>query len=209
MIKNMAEKIKWLGHASFRIESEKIIYIDPYELTDGPEADLIFITHSHYDHLSPGDIKKIAKKDTVFITEKSSSDKLDGDVRVMKPGDTITVGDINIKAVPAYNIGKKFHPVEKGWLGFLIEVEGVKIYHTGDTDFIPAMQDIKPDIALIPVSGTFVMTAEEAALAVEMLKPKIAIPMHFGSLVGEANDAVRFKNLLSGKTAVTILEKTK
>ncbi len=207
MIENMVKNIKWLGHASFRIESKRIIYIDPFDISEGPKADLILITHSHYDHLSPDDIKKIVKPDTVFVTEKSSANTLEGDVRIMEPGDSISIDQIKISAVPAYNIGKSFHPEENGWLGFVIDIEGVKIYHTGDSDFIPAMEDIKADIALIPVSGTFVMTAEEAALAVEMLKPEIAIPMHFGSLVGEENDAVRFKNTLSGKVDVLILEK--
>ncbi len=111
MIKNIVKKIKWLGHASFRIESKKIIYIDPYEIASGPKADLILITHSHYDHLSPEDIKKIVKPDTVFVTEKSSADTLVGDVRVMESGDSISIDKFKITAVPAYNIGKSFHPI--------------------------------------------------------------------------------------------------
>ena len=162
MVEQLADKITWLRHASFRIDTEKVIYIDPFKLSGGPKADIILITHKHYDHCSPVDIAKIQKNETVIITEKSSAEQLAGDVRVIKAGETIDVDGVRVTAVPSYNLNKKFHPSKNQWIGYVIDVGGVKIYHAGDSDYIPEMKDIEADIALLPVSGTYVMTAEEA-----------------------------------------------
>ena len=162
---DLAYKIVWLGHDGFRIDAEKTIYFDPYEIAAGKMADIILITHEHFDHCSPDDVAKIQQPETVIVTEKNSAKKLSGDVRVVSPGDTLTVDGVKIEAVPAYNINKNFHPKANGWLGFIVEIEGVRVYHAGDTDFIPEMQDFKTDIALLPVSGTYVMTAGEAVEA--------------------------------------------
>ncbi len=202
------EKIKWLGHDGFRIETEKTIYIDPYEITSGPKADLILVTHEHFDHCSPADVEKLQQDSTVIVTEKDSAEKLSGDVRVVKPGDAITVGDIKIEAVPAYNLNKTFHPKANGWLGYILEIDGTRLYHAGDTDFIPEMNDLNVDIALLPVSGTYVMTAEEAVEAALAIAPGLAIPMHYGTIVGEATDASTFQSALKGKIPVHILEKS-
>ena len=168
-------------------------------------ADIILISHEHFDHCSPDDIKKIQTEHTIIITEKDSAKKLTGDVRLVKPGDTLRIGDIVINAVPAYNTDKAFHPKSNGWLGFIIDVDGVKVYHAGDTDFIPEMSNIKTDIALLPVSGTYVMTADEAVEAALAINPKIAIPMHYGAIVGGGQDAQNFKTALEGKVEVHIL----
>jgi L-ascorbate metabolism protein UlaG (beta-lactamase superfamily) len=206
-IEDFSKKIQWLGHDGFRIDAEKTIYFDPYEITGGPKADLIFISHEHFDHCSPEDVARIQGSDTVIITEKDSAKKLTGDVRILKPGETLTLDDIKVQAVPSYNTDKAFHPKANNWLGFVVEVEGVKVYHAGDCDFIPEMKDLEVDIAFLPVSGTYVMTAEQAVEAALAINPKLAIPMHYGAIVGDEQDAVKFKKALEGKIEVVVLQK--
>lgn len=207
MIENIADKIVWLGHDGFRIDAEKTIYIDPFQISDGPQADLILITHEHFDHCSPDDIAKIQQANTVIVTEKDSAGKLSGNIKEIKPGDNLTVEGIKIEAVPSYNTDKDFHPQANSWLGFIVEIEGVKIYHSGDADLIPEMKDLNVDIALLPVSGTYVMTADQAVAAALAINPKLAIPMHYGAIVGSEEDANRFKQALEGKIEVRILQK--
>ncbi len=198
----LLKKIKWLGHASFKIETDKIMYIDPYEIEEKEKADLILITHEHYDHCSPEDIKKIIKNDTSIVTISSAASKLSGNIKIVNPGDEIEIEGIRIKAVPSYNINKKFHPRDSNKVGFLVTIEGETVYHAGDTDFIPEMKDIKTDIALLPVSGTYVMDPLEASKAAEIIKPKYVIPMHYGSIVGSREDAEKFKGLYTGETVI-------
>jgi len=207
MIDSVLKKLHWLGHDGFRIDADKIIYIDPYHIRSKTPADIILVTHDHYDHCSPDDIKKIQKKDTTIVTDKSSAAKLSGEVRIVKPGDSLTVQGIGIEVVPAYNTNKQFHPKAAGMLGFVVTIDGVRIYHAGDSDFFPEMNNIKADIALLPVSGTYVMTADEAAQAALAMNPKVAVPMHYGAIVGTASDAQTFAKKLSGKITVRILEK--
>ncbi len=208
-VEKISSNINWLGHDSMRIDAENgaEIYFDPYQIGTNPEADLIFITHDHFDHCSVEDVAKIQGEKTVIITEKDSAAKLSGDIRVVSPRDTLAINGINIEAVPSYNINKDFHPKNNNWLGFIVEIDGVRIYHAGDSDFIPEMKEINTDIALLPVSGTYVMTAEEAIEAALAIKPKLAIPMHYGSIVGDDSDAEKFKQGLKGKIDVRICEK--
>lgn len=206
-VHSMLEKISWLGHDGFRIDTGKTIYVDPYQITTGVPADYIFITHDHYDHCSPEDIQRIQKIETVIVTSSEAAKNLDGDIRVVKPGDRLRIDSISVEVVPSYNINKQFHPRAAGMLGFIITVDGVRIYHAGDTDLIPEMKTIKADIALLPVSGTYVMTAEEAAEAALAIRPVVAVPMHFASIVGSEQDAERFARLLSGKIEVHMLKK--
>ncbi len=208
-VEKVISNINWLGHDSMRIDAENgaEIYFDPYQIGTNPEADLIFITHDHFDHCSVEDVAKIQGEKTVIITEKDSAKKLSGDVRVVSPGDTLAINGINIEVVPSYNINKDFHPKNNNWLGFIVEIDGVRIYHAGDSDFIPEMKEIETDIALLPVSGTYVMTAEEAIEAALAINPKLAIPMHYGSIVGDDSDARKFKQGLKGKIDVRICEK--
>ncbi|RLC73801.1 MAG: MBL fold metallo-hydrolase [Chloroflexi bacterium] len=204
----MVENIHWLGHDSFRIDGPATIYVDPWQLPAGvPQADLVLVTHDHYDHCSPEDVAKISKADTVIVTIAAAAKKLKGDVRVVKPGDSLTVKGIPIEVVPAYNVNKKFHPRDAGHVGFIITVDGQRIYHAGDTDFIPEMKDFKVDIALLPVSGTYVMTADEAANAAKAINPKVAIPMHYGEIVGSREDAERFRELYGGEVVILPLER--
>jgi len=206
--REMLKKIHWLGHDGFRIDASKTVYVDPFQIAGGPTADIILITHEHYDHCSAEDVAKISGKETVIVTEKKSAQKLSGDVRSVTPGESVAVKGVRIEAVPSYNIDKTFHPKENRWLGFLVEIDGVRIYHAGDTDFIPEMKDIQADIALLPVSGTYVMTAEEAVQAALAIGPKIAVPMHYGAIVGDDSDAKTFASALKGKMDVVVLKKT-
>ena len=207
MTKEMAQKMVWLGHDCFRIDAEKIIYFDPYDISPGPKADLILISHEHFDHCSPDDVSKIQDSGTVIVTDKASAEKLTGDVRIIAPGESLSIGEVKIEAVPSYNRDKDFHPKQKAWLGFIVEIEGARIYHAGDTDFIPEMKDFKVDIALLPVSGTYVMTADQAVEAALAIQPGLAIPMHHGAIVGNDKDALAFKEGLEGKIDVLILPK--
>jgi L-ascorbate metabolism protein UlaG (beta-lactamase superfamily) len=207
MVKEVAKKLVWLGHDGFRIDAVKTIYFDPYQISGGPKADLILISHDHFDHCSPEDVAKIRQPKTVIVTEKAGARKFKGDVRIVKPGDSLRVDDVKVEAVASYNVDKDFHPKKNGWLGFIVEVEGVRVYHAGDTDFIPEMKEFKVDIALLPVSGTYVMTADQAIKAALAIKPKLAIPMHYGAIVGDDKDAEKFKKALEGKVDVLILPK--
>jgi L-ascorbate metabolism protein UlaG (beta-lactamase superfamily) len=202
----MIKNIHWLGHASFRIDAgDKTIYIDPYRIRAGAlKADIILATHDHFDHNSLEDIAKLKKETTVIVAPADAAKKHAGNVRSVEPGQTLTVEGITVETVPAYNTGKDFHPRKNKWVGYILTVGGVRIYHAGDTDYIPEMDALKADIAMLPVGGTYTMTAEQAARAVDSFKPKVAVPMHYNSIVGTAADADRFKRLC--KTKVEILQ---
>jgi L-ascorbate metabolism protein UlaG (beta-lactamase superfamily) len=206
MVHDVIKKMHWLGHDGFRIDSDRVIYFDPYQINSTKPADILFISHDHFDHCSEPDIEKIRKKDTVIVTDAATAKKLKGSIEIVKPGDKLTVDDIPVEVVPSYNTNKNFHPKASGMLGFVVTVEGVRIYHAGDSDFIPEMKDIKADIALLPVSGTYVMTAAEAINAALAIKPTVAIPMHFGAIVGSDKDAKLFAEKLAGKVEVVILK---
>ncbi|MBC7243028.1 MAG: MBL fold metallo-hydrolase [Anaerolineae bacterium] len=203
-VQKVLKKIHWLGHDAFRIDADKVIYIDPYQLEAGePKADIILITHDHFDHYSPDDVKKLLKPGTTVVSIAAVTKKVRGAaVETVKPGDKVTVQGIPIEAVPAYNVDKQFHPKSAGHVGFIVTVDGVRIYHAGDTDFIPEMKDFRVDIALLPVSGTYVMTAEEAVQAAGAIKPKLAIPMHYGAIVGGLSDAQRFAQACPVETVI-------
>jgi L-ascorbate metabolism protein UlaG (beta-lactamase superfamily) len=216
----MVERIHWLGHDAFRIDGPPTIYFDPYELGEGnPKADVILISHDHFDHCSPECVAKILGEETIVVTIASSADTLlgaalglsKGDVRIVEPGDVIEVRGIEVEAVPAYNVNKfrspgvPFHPREAGHVGFVVTVEGTRIYHAGDTDYIPEMKDLTDiDIALLPVSGTYVMTVEEAVQAAEAIQPGLVIPMHVGRGIGSPDMAQVFRE--EAAVDVVILE---
>jgi len=202
----MVKNIHWLGHDTFRIIGEKVIFTDPFKIKKKETADIILITHDHFDHCSLEDIKALQGPNTIIVAPPDCSKNLSGTVKTVKPGDKIIVEGIEIEAVPSYNTNKKFHPKTNEWVGYIFTSEGNRIYIAGDTDYIPEMKNIRADIALLPVSGTYVMTAEEAVKAALDIKPKIAIPMHYGSIVGSEDDAKKFAEGLKGKIEVVILK---
>lgn len=190
--------IEWLGHAGFKIVKEKIVYIDPFQIPETSEkADIIFITHAHYDHCSIEDIKKIIKSSTIIVCGSDVQSKL-GKVGptikslITEPEKNETVYEINFSVVPAYNMDKQFHPKDNCWMGYIIKINCTKIYHSGDTDIIPEMKSIQTDIALLPVGGKYTMNAIQAVTAATIINPKLAIPMHYESIVGTKEDAEKF-----------------
>ncbi|MFA5116179.1 MAG: MBL fold metallo-hydrolase [Candidatus Omnitrophota bacterium] len=202
----MLDKIHWFGQSAFLIESSNgNIYIDPAKIRDGlPPADLILITHAHGDHCSPADIRRLYKVDTLIVASSSVAKKLSFPVKVVRPGDKLQVKGVNIEVFYAYNINKPFHPKSEDNLGYLFEADGTRFYHAGDTDNIPEMGRIKADIAMLPIGGTFTMNARSASEAANLIKPKIAIPMHWGGGLGSKKDALEFEKLCS--VEVQILE---
>ncbi len=200
-----------IAHDTFRIAGSKVIYTDPYKVTKRDEADIVLLSHEHFDHLSVEDLKKVVSPATTIVASHLCKDGLKQikgrETRYLDAGGKITIGvpktgQVEVEAVPAYNInkfrepGKAFHPMGEARLGFIVRMDGTTVYYAADADFIPEMKTIRCDIALLPVSGTYVMTAEEAAEAAAALNPKIAVPMHYGAIVGSEDDAKRFKSLV-------------
>ena len=203
----MIDNIHWLGHDSFRIEGEVTIYIDPWKLAaDSPPSDLILVTHNHSDHFSPDDIALIRRNETEIVAPAVVASKLTGAVHRVKAGEHLTVKGVEIQVLPAYNVNKKYHPQHAGHVGYVLTVRGQRIYHAGDTDAIPEMAGLKPDIAMIPVSGTYVMDVDEAVEAVRLLQPGLAIPMHYGAIVGSEADALRFQQLSPARVRIMLRE---
>ena len=197
----MPENIQWLGHDVFKISSDQtVIYTDPFRLAEGADkADVILITHDHFDHCSPEDVAKIQKADTVIVTTASAAAKLKGNIEVVRPGSKLQVKGIPIEVTWAYNVnkfrnpGEPFHPRGPNFVGFIFTAGGKRIYLAGDTDLIPEMNGIDVDIALLPVSGTYVMTADEAIQAANTaITAKVYIPMHYNAIVGTDADAKKF-----------------
>ena len=209
--KKLFQDIRWLGHDTFKISDGKtVIVTDPFRLKDKDtkvKADIILITHEHHDHCSPEDITRIRKPDTVIVTNRACAEKIGGSVKILGQGDIIEEGRIRIEAVPAYNLDKKFHPKDKGGLGYIFTVRGKRLYIAGDTDYIPEMKTFRRiNIAFLPVSGTYVMSADEAVRAALDIKPDIAVPMHYGTIVGTRMMAEVFAEKLRGKIAVIIMK---
>jgi L-ascorbate metabolism protein UlaG (beta-lactamase superfamily) len=209
--------IEWLGHAGFRIRTRAgIVYIDPYRVDDAPPADLILITHDHFDHFSRDDVLRLAGRRTTAIGPATVMEQLRGRTVSVRPGETVEVDELEVEALPAYNTnkldssGKPFHAREAGWLGFVLRDGARRIYHSGDTDVIPEMdQAAGVDVALLPVSGTYVMSPPEAAEAARRIDPGVAVPMHWGTVIGSKSDAEEFAAEARAKanTEVVILER--
>ena len=197
-------KIKWLGHSSFKITGTKTIYIDPWKIKGNAPADIILISHPHFDHFSPRDIEKIQGPSTIVVGPVESVHGLTGKVEDVLPGKKLKIGNVTIETFPAYNTDKNFHPKINKWLSYLIIMDGIRIFHTGDSDLIDDFKGIKTDILFVPISGHYVMNAEEAATLTNLINPKLTIPMHWGDIIGNSEDAKKFESLVKGK--VKILE---
>jgi L-ascorbate metabolism protein UlaG (beta-lactamase superfamily) len=202
----LLDHLCWLGHDSFRIDQPLVIYIDPWRLPpDSPPADLILVSHEHHDHCSPADVQRVRRPETVLIANPSAAGMLEAPVSTLRAGESMAVKDVMVEAVAAYNVGKRFHPREAGHVGYVLTLGDERLYFAGDTDHIPEMDQVTCDVALLPVSGTYVMTAEQAATAAEKLQPRVAVPMHYGAgVVGTVEDAERFLRL--SPVPVVILE---
>jgi L-ascorbate metabolism protein UlaG (beta-lactamase superfamily) len=213
----LIDEVSWLGHSGFRIVAgPRIIYIDPYRVPAGArKADLILITHGHYDHFSPQDVERLTKPTTEVIAPAAVAERLPGRVRSIVAGEEIEpdgLRGVSVRAVAAYNTSKRdrdgrvFHPREAGGVGYDVNVRGERLYHAGDTDVIPEMDEVAGvDVALLPVSGTYVMTAGEAAEAARRIQPRVAVPMHWGEHLGTREDATAFAR--QAPVEVTILER--
>ncbi len=203
------KQIHWLGHASFRIDTAdgNHIYIDPWKIPpDAPAANLILVTHDHFDHCSPLDIKRLRTAGTTIVAPKTAAAQLEGRLRIVKPGDQIQEAGVTIDVVPSYNLETTYHPQQEGYVGYILDVDGVRIYHDGDTDQIPEMSDFDVDVALLPVGGTYTMTASAAAQAARTLGSRLTIPMHYGTIIGSIRDAEQLRDTLLDELDVVILD---
>ena len=213
----LLEALDWLGHSGFRIRAGRaFVYIDPYRVPEGsPPADLILITHGHYDHFSPQDVERLSTKSTWLVGPPAVAERVSGQVHSIAPGEALDdelVRGVYVTAVAAYNTSKRnsdgdvFHPRTAGGIGFDLNVRGERLYHAGDTDVIPEMDAVAGvDVALLPVSGTYVMTAGEAAEAARRIQPRVAVPMHWGEHLGTRDDALAFER--QAPVEVAIMEK--
>ena len=212
----LIDAVAWLGHSGFRIKAPGgYVYIDPYRVENGPPADLILITHAHYDHFSPQDVERLSHDGTWLVGPAAVAERVSGRVLSIAPGEAVErelVRGVHVAAVAAYNTSKRdgdgnlFHPREAGWVGYDINVRGERLYHSGDTDVIPEMDGVTGvDVALLPVSGVYVMTAGEAAEAARRIQPRVAVPMHWGEHLGTLQDARAFAD--EAPVDVRILER--
>lgn len=213
----LIDALHWLGHSGFRIGVEGAsVYIDPYRVADGPKADVILITHGHYDHFSPLTLERLSHERTWVVGPPTVAERVGGRVVSVAPGDVVDqelVRGLEVATVAAYNTSKRdadgnvFHPREAGGVGYDLNVRGERLYHSGDTDVIPEMDAVAGvDVALLPVSGVYVMTAEEAAEAARRIQPRVAVPMHWGEHLGSLRDARAFAARAPVK--VRIMERT-
>ena len=210
----MLENIEVLYHSSIRINKEKTIYIDPFKIDKNyNDADIVFITHDHYDHYSEEDIDKVINENTTIIIPEELLTKLlkkginKNAIITVEPNEKYVVQGIKFETIPAYNTNKTFHSKKNGWVGYIIIINGIRYYIAGDTDITEENKKVKCDVAFVPVGGTYTMDFKEAANLINEIKPKIAIPIHYGSVVGTEQDAIDFIRLLHPEIKGIILMK--
>lgn len=196
-------------HSSIRLAGDIVIYVDPYKIEDAPhDADLILITHPHYDHFSSEDIAKVRKADTEFVAPRSMEQLLwDADISdmiLLSPNERVRAKGIMIEGVPAYNLLRTFHPKQNGWLGYVISIQGMRVYIAGDTDATDEAKKVKCDVAIIPIGGTYTMNVREAVNYTNLLQPKYAIPVHYGTIIGGPVDGETYKELVGFGVQVVI-----
>lgn len=216
-LQKTVEGMHWLGQATFKFAEQsdgkiKVIYFDPFEIKNSDRADVVFITHSHFDHFDLKSLGKITNEQTTIVAPAEVSKQIKdikGIVKTVKPGDKLSILGVDVEAVPAYNVKKsQFHAKDKGWVGYIVKLNGVRVYHAGDTERIPEMKNFKADIALLPLGQVYTMNSvEEAAEAAMDVGAKWAIPMHYGKAEGKLEDALKFQKLLEGKIKVAIKDR--
>ncbi|MBR4470458.1 MAG: MBL fold metallo-hydrolase [Erysipelotrichaceae bacterium] len=199
-------KISINAHSSIRVESDKVIYFDPFQISEeSHDADIIFVTHDHFDHFSIEDIKKIEKDDTVYVIPDCMYNLLGGEnVITVLPGEMTVVEGYETEVIPSYNPDKPFHPIDKGYVGYIVTVEGKRIFVAGDADINEDNMKVKCDIALLPIGGKYTMDYKEAAKLANILKPELVIPTHYGSVAGDKEDGLRFKELVDPEIKVEL-----
>ena len=210
----MLENIEVLYHSSIRISNDKIIYIDPFKIDKNyNDADIVFITHDHFDHYSEEDIDKVINENTTIIIPEELLTKLlrkginKNAIITVEPNEKYMVQGIKFETIPAYNTNKTFHPKENDWVGYIITLDGIRYYIAGDTDITEENRKVKCDVAFVPVGGTYTMNSKEAAQLINEIQPKIAVPIHYGSVVGTKQDATDFIKLLHPNIKGIILMK--
>ena len=194
----MLERFTWFKQAAYRWDGDGItVYIDPWGVPeDAPQADAIFITHAHDDHFRPDEIRRLQGDKTQIVAPRDIASELSGNVQPVAPGDTVEAAGIKAEAVPAYNIAEErlqMHPKENNWVGYILQLGGVSYYHAGDTDHLTELETISPQVAFVPIGGTYTMDVREAAGLVRAMSPQLAVPMHYGFIVGAKEDAERFR----------------
>ncbi len=206
---SLIKNIRWVNNACVKISGAKTLYFDPYRIEEKDTADIILITHDHSDHFSMADINKVKGNNTVIVAPSCVTKSIDKNKRAVKAGDVIKVKGIKIQVVPSYNLNIDNHAKYKGYVGFIITMDGVSYYHPGDSDVIPEMKKVKADVAFLSVCGTYMMNVEDAVKAADIIKPKVVIPFHWGSVFGTKADAEKFKSLYSGQTVILEMRKEK
>ena len=207
----MLERFTWYRQSAYLWKGEGInVYIDPWGVTGDPPADVVFITHAHNDHFEPDDLKKVVRSSTKLFAPRDVAQELSGEVTPVTPGDSFDAGGIKAQAVPAYNVVEERldkHPRSNNWVGYILTLGDHTYYHAGDTDHAPELDEIKADVTFLPIGGTYTMTAPEAAELAKVISPRLAVPMHYGFVVGTPDDADTFKKEAS-PVEVEILDPT-
>ena len=192
----MLERFTWFKQSAYMLKGEgPVIFIDPWGVTVEDQADVIFITHAHNDHFSMKDIEKVRKDGTKIVAPADVAKEFQGNVIPVSPGDALEVLGIKVQAVPAYNVVEErleMHPKQNGWVGYILTLRGISYYHAGDTDHALELSEVRADVAFLPIGGTYTMDAGEAAGLAKAIGPKVAVPMHYGYVVGSPADAERF-----------------
>ena len=193
----MLDRFTWFKQSAYLWRGESInVYIDPWGVTDAVPADVVFITHAHFDHFNEEDLKKVVRRETSIVAPRNVAQELSGTVLPVGPGDSLEVAGIKVQAVPAYNVVEsrlEHHPKANNWVGYILTLGDSTYYHAGDTDHAPELDDVKADVAFLPIGGTYTMTAQEAGQLAKVIQPQLAVPMHYGFVVSSPKDAESFR----------------